>query len=243
MAVVVGIPGVMDPVTDRVGFAVNIAGLDGLPLREQLTEALEIAPSIENDVKLAAVGERWHGRAVRHENFVFIAVGTGIGMGIVTEGDLLRGSTGAAGEIAYLPIGADPFDERVRRRGALEVAAAGSGVRELTARLCATHPSSALTAEASPEEVFAAARAGDLLGTAVEGEASLLAQAILAVAATLNPELVILGGGLEPLRRCLGKLLRYPLTVDVSSLGDRAAIHGGLAFGLGIARDAVSGRT
>src|SRR6185437_15726763 len=75
---------------------------------------------IENDVNLAARGEQWRGHGVGIGNFVFIGLGTGIGMGIIADGHLLRGARGGAGEISYLPIGADPFDPRGFALGTLE---------------------------------------------------------------------------------------------------------------------------
>ena len=74
------------------------------PLRLKLSEALGVPVALENDVNAAALGELWHGRASGHRTFALVAIGTGIGMGVIADGALLRGARGAAGEIAYLPI-------------------------------------------------------------------------------------------------------------------------------------------
>ncbi len=79
---------------------------------------------------LAALGERWRGCARDVKSFAFVALGTGVGMGIVAEGRLVRGARGAAGEIAYLPLGSDPFDARGYRLGTLESAVGSVAIAE-----------------------------------------------------------------------------------------------------------------
>src|SRR5207237_9924844 len=128
------------------------------------------------------------GRGVR--NFVYLSVGTGVGMGLVLNGELYRGQTGAAGEIAYMPIGdGDPRDPATQRRGAFEEAASAAAIVRRARSLGVTPP---LTAK----NVFTAARRGDRLALrVVEEEAARLAVGIATVAPLLDPEVIILGGG------------------------------------------------
>jgi predicted NBD/HSP70 family sugar kinase/biotin operon repressor len=125
---VMGSPGTVDPNSGGIILAPNIVGLDSLDIRAALRARLGVEVAIENDVNLAAVGEHWRGNSRKARSFAFIAVGTGIGMGIFADGQLIRGARGTAGEIAYLPVGGDPYDARGHRLGTLETAAGSAGI-------------------------------------------------------------------------------------------------------------------
>lgn len=231
-AVVLGSPGVFDPSSDHIALVPNIPGFSDVRLSARLREQLDAEVLIENDVNLAAVGERWRGVAAPVDHFAFLAIGTGFGMGLVLNGELYHGFHGAAGEAAYLPIGADPFDQAVRRRGALEEAVSASGV---LARM-----RDRLAPQATVRDLFLAAEQGDHLARdLVREEARLVALGILATAAIVDPELVVLGGGIgsSPLllpgvREDLRELVPYPLRVETSALGERASLLGALSLGL-----------
>jgi predicted NBD/HSP70 family sugar kinase len=116
--VTLGSPGVFEPTRGAVTLAPNLPGWGRQGLLAALRDELGSRIGLENDVNLAAEGERWHGLGRDVRNFGFLSVGTGVGMGLVLDGKLYRGASGAAGEVGYLPIGADPYDPQVRRRGA-----------------------------------------------------------------------------------------------------------------------------
>src|SRR5205823_1071690 len=125
----IGSPGVFDPARGLVEMAPNLPGWGRHGIVEAVRAELGTNVTFENDVNLAALGElsRGHGRAV--DNFVYLWVGTGIGIGIILGGRLYRGARGAAGAIGYLPIGPwDPHDRAMRRRGAFEEAAAAASI-------------------------------------------------------------------------------------------------------------------
>jgi len=194
---------------------------------------------VENDVNLAAVGERWQGLGQGVGNFGFLSVGTGVGMGLVLDGKLYRGSSGAAGEVGYLPIGADPHDRHVQRRGAFEEAAGGAGVVRIAHE-------AGMKGSLTPKRVFALARKGDPLAErVVETEARRLALGLAVVTAVVDLELVILGGGiggnadllLEPVERELRALSPLRPRVVASALGDDAVLQGALATALAAAQD------
>jgi predicted NBD/HSP70 family sugar kinase len=139
----------------------------------------------------------------------------------------------------------DPHDPANRRRGAFEEAAAAAGVVRIARKLGMRLP-------LSPEKIFMAARRGQSVASrVVEEEAARLALAIATVTPVLDPELVILGGGigrngdllLEPIERELRQLLPFRPRVVVSALGDDAVLRGAVATALEVARDRVFSRS
>src|SRR3954452_13259736 len=125
---VLGGPGVYDPDSGRLRHAPNLPGWSRPGLMSALREALPPSVELDNDANLAALGERAFGSGRDADNFVYLWVGTGIGLGIVLDGALYRGAFGAGGEGAYLPLPAPESSQaaaraRARRRGMLEEAA------------------------------------------------------------------------------------------------------------------------
>ena len=243
----VGIPGALDPVLGTVELAPNLPRWTSRGLLEAIRHQLGDAVSFENDVNLAALGEQSAGCAVGVQNFVFLSVGTGVGLGIVIEGRLYRGARGAAGEIGYMPLGAgDPHDRATRRRGALEEATSASGVVSLARELGMPPP-------LTPKRVFDAARRNDpLAARVVQAEANRIAMAIAAVAPVLDPELVILGGGIGGgggdllVDRTLAELTDlspFRPRIEVSVLGDEVVLQGALSTALAVAREQVFNRS
>jgi predicted NBD/HSP70 family sugar kinase len=241
-----GSPGVFDPSHGYVAMAPNLPGWGRHGLVEAVREELGTNVNFENDVNLAALAERAHGHGRNVSNFVFLSVGTGIGMALVIDGELYRGAHGAAGEIAYMPLGmGDPHDPANRRRGAFEEAAAAAGVVRIARKLGMRMP-------LSPERIFTAARRGHIVASrVVQEEAARLALAIATVTPVLDPELVILGGGigrngdllLAPIEAELRQLLPFRPRVVVSALGGDAVLRGAVATALDVARDRVFTRS
>jgi predicted NBD/HSP70 family sugar kinase len=237
--VVLGVPGVVENGGRSLRLTTpNIPGLEGRPFREELEERLGVSVTLENDVNLAAVGEQWLGVARGVDDFAFLSVGTGMGMGLVLGGALHRGHNGAAGEVDWALAGvADDVDP------------SAEGVQLLTRRLASER--SLDTALVSPYDVrltFAAARNGDpVAGAVVEEVARRIAAHIAPIAAVADVALVVLGGGigtnsdllLRPVRRLLATWMPYPPRVEISSLGEAAVLMGALAVGLRSALDNV----
>lgn len=229
---VVGCPGVPDQATGRVNYAPNIAGIDGFDFRAAVAEVTGTQVMLENDVNLAVLGEQWLGAGQGIDHLVFIALGTGIGAGIMVNGALLRGATGAAGELGYLPFGADPFEPESLRVGAFERVTATHGIR------AAYQAATGRTLEVP--QVFAAAEAGDPAAREVlAGVARQMARAVATLGAVIAPELVILGGsiGARPelvaaTKAELDRCFPFPIRVESSRLGNHAALSGAVAIGL-----------
>ena len=235
----VGSPGVFEPTRGTVTLAPNLPGWGRHGLVEALLAELGTQVGVENDVNLAAVGERWKGLGRGVRDFGFLSIGTGVGMGLVLGGELYRGSRGAAGEVGYLPVGSDPHDPHVRRRGAFEEATNAAGVVR-TAR------EAGLTGPLTPQKVFAQARRGDPTACEVVAtEARRLALGLAVVVAVVDLELVILGGGiggnadllLEPLERELRTLSPLRPRLAASALGEDAVLQGAVATALAAAQD------
>jgi predicted NBD/HSP70 family sugar kinase len=226
--VVVGVPGAVDATDRTIRLATNVADLEGAAFARALGGSLELPVTLENDVNLAAVGERWQGVARGVDDFAFLSIGTGMGAGLVLGGELHRGRHGTAGEVDYAFGG---FGE--------EVDPCAGAVAEL-ARSVAEEDNTVLRSPYDARDVFAAARANDAAAASVVAEvARRIALHAVPFAVAVDVDLVVLGGGigangdliLEPVRRHLGEWLPYPPRVEVSALGEAAVLTGALAIG------------
>ena len=141
--IVLGVPGVIDAATSTLRLTTpNIPGLEGRAFGRELAEQLGIDVTLENDVNLAAVGEHWAGVARGVDDFAFLSVGTGMGMGLVLGGELHRGNHGAAGEVDWALAGlAEDVDPSADGVAALaeRVAPAGSAGTALAPSLRPPH--------------------------------------------------------------------------------------------------------
>jgi predicted NBD/HSP70 family sugar kinase len=231
LAVGAGAPGAVDWVTGSVTFAPNLKGWSKVPMRAILEDALEAPVLVENDVNLAVLGEHWRGVARGHDTCVFVFVGTGIGAGILIQGQLHRGRHVMAGEIATMCMGREYLGQEFGFRGCFESLA---GLEALAARW----PSGARGDPARwLAELYAAAGSGDAEAqSAIETTAALIGIAVANVDAVVDPSLVILGGALfaqpEPLfeavRKVVFSVARSPLEIALSALGKDAPLSGAL---------------
>ncbi|MFL5626253.1 MAG: ROK family protein [Ktedonobacteraceae bacterium] len=243
---VIGTPGVFDAQSKRMLFASNLPEWGRHGLLTELQVALDLSLSVENDANLAALGERSFGWGSSASTFVYITIGTGVGMGIVINGALYRGARGAAGEIGFLPFGLREVVEESGKisesyLGMFEEATAAEGIVRHAQKL-------GLPASLSTKQIFDAAHHGDSKALAVvEQEGRRLALAIAAITAVLDPELIVLGGGigqrsellLPPLERRLQQLTPLRPHIVTSKLGDDSVLLGAIATALEIAHNLV----
>lgn len=240
-AVGIGIPSIIEFATGRVRSSVNIP-LHDVPLREELGRRLGTLVFVDNDATLAALAEAHDddGR-LSARNLVMLTLGTGVGGGIVVDGRIYRGATGAAGELGHTMIAADPDHDyaaadrdddrehaaqgglerdgghRFPRPGSLESLAAGHVLDQLARESAAQHPDSALGrlgSAASGPDAVAAARDGD--PDAIEVLAQLgrrLGIGIANVINTFDPDVVAIGGGVS----AAGELLLRPARETVKA--------------------------
>jgi len=225
---VMGSPGIIEPASGGIVIAPNIAGLDSLDVRAALRARLGIGIAIENDVNLAAIGEHWRGNSRKARTFAFVALGTGIGMGIFADGHLIRGARGAAGEVAYLPLGGDPYDARGQRLGTLETAVGSAGIIERYTGLGGPSGSTV-------RDVFDRLETDEAARITIDEVGRIVTTAILAVHSILDPEIIVMGGsiGARPELKLridanLGRCTREPVRIELSALGNRATLIGAI---------------
>ncbi len=243
MHLTAGAPGITNGDEGVVIAAPNLKNWTAVPLRAMLERATGLSAQVENDTNLAAVGEHWNGAARGVANFVFVAVGTGMGAGIFVRGELYHGAQWCAGEIGYFGVSGRAREAmRMRETGQLERAIGGAGLEQRWQRALDRGAGSgspelrALRANA----VLDLARDGEPVATAVVRQtAGLLADAIADLSLVLNPELVVLGGGVgshpELCRVTLDLLKRHELAcpeLRSSALGTQAQLHGAISVSL-----------
>ncbi|MEU6276522.1 ROK family transcriptional regulator [Streptomyces populi] len=232
---VVGTPGVYDEERRRVRYAMHLPGWGRAGLFDRMREELGIPLEVHNDANLAALGEYTYGVGAGSRLFAYIMIGTGLGMGVVSEGRLFTGAHGGAGEIGFLP-----WPGR-RGPGTLEEAVSGEAVVEAARHF-------GMTGQLTAKAVFDAAREGR--GPAVEAvrlEGERIAHTVAAATAVLDPDLVVLGGGvghsvdllLRPVRETLRALTPLRPKIAPGRLGEDAVLLGAVATALGTARDVV----
>ncbi|MFZ5824096.1 MAG: ROK family transcriptional regulator [Bacillota bacterium] len=237
-----GVPGVTNLVEGVVTLAPGL-GWSDFPLGRKLEEAFGLPVFLDNDVNTILLGERWFGAAREARNALCVAVGTGIGAAILMDGQLYRGSHEAAGEVGYMISGRDSLRRPRPGRstfGFLEEQAAGPGI--------ARRGTEALGFPVDAPEVMRLAREGNPAAlTVVRETVEHLGLAITNMACLLDPELVILTGGvmrsadllLDPIREVLDRLVPYPPRLVLSELEEEAGVLGGVALVLETNRRSV----
>lgn len=218
-----GSPGVVDTVTGRVtGLAPNLPQWNGLFLRTELERRLQCAVTVENDVNMALIGECASGAGRGRRQVALIAIGTGVGGAIAWDGEVYRGAHGGAGEIGYWIVDRMALDADWMPRGQMESVVGALGLARGADRRDA-------------KAVFEAARAGDAVAEQVVDQAiHALAAAVVNLAALLDPEVILLGGGLMGSSDMILPMVRQmvaqhsPLSVDVlpAALGTDAGVVG-----------------
>jgi glucokinase len=237
VTVAVSVPGVVGHDGGTVYYATNIDQLEPFDFRGALSATLSAPVELENNVNLAAMGEQWRGVARDLSTFVVVAVGAGIGAGIVHDGTLLRGSHGAAGEVAFLPpYGGSLRDHTMRhdRAGGLTLLEEG--------RACVGWREG--VPPGTVEELFHRAAGGEGPATVlVEDECRNIASVIAAICAVIDPEKVILTGGvgansllIARAQELIDDTTAFPPPVIRSDLGEDASLIGAIWLATRVAR-------
>lgn len=247
----VGVPG---PIVQKEGMVSGppiMPGWDRYPIRDHLQEVWGIPVSLNNDAELGAVGEWAYGVGRGERNLAYIKVGTGIGAGLLLDGQIYRGSTGCAGEIGHITIDENGPLCTCGNRGCLEAIAGGGAIsRKATEAVRSgqrTQLAEMLNHESiSVADVMNAARHGDHLAQRITAEAGThLGTAIANLVNLFNPSMVVVGGSvaqigdllLEPIRLTVQ---RRSLLVASRSLRITAALLGRHSIAIGAVVQALS---
>jgi len=249
-AVGVSVPGISHAKTGKV-WAPNIPGWKDYPLRRELMAAIKdecIRVAIDSDRACYILGETWRGVAKGCRNAIFLAVGTGIGAGVLIDGRILRGAHDIAGAIGWLALDR-PFRREYVGCGCLEYHASGTGLAKVAGEIAAQPPTrptntpplrnSSAPAFTNARDVFAAYDRGDPVAKEVIGQAvEFWGMAVANLISLFNPEKIIFGGGVfGPGAKLLGdiyaeaKKWAQPISIkqvklQVSKLGGDAGIYG-----------------
>lgn len=242
----IGVPG---PVNEEgvIFKAVNL-GWDVMNISEILGDLVQLPVKAGNDANVAALGEMWCGGGKGYKNMVLVTLGTGVGGGIIINGNILTGATGAGGEIGHIHIVDGEADTcGCGNHGCLEQYASATGiVRLATRRLAADADASVLrSGEITAKAVFDAVKEGDKVACEIAEQFGLyLGKGLAAIACVVNPEAFVIGGGVSKAGDILCEYVAKNYTeyvfqgcrkVDfkLATLGNDAGIYGAAKLVLG----------
>jgi predicted NBD/HSP70 family sugar kinase len=224
-----GVPGIIGADGGVVKLAPSLDWVD-YPFLEKLRPLFDIPVFIENDVALAALGEYWFGAGVGISNLVMIAIGTGIGAGVILDGKLYRGHTNSAGEIGYMLPSLEHLNQQYAGFGALESIASGKGIADQAREMLKT-----TRPDLDAAYVFNAAQDGEAWAVElVEETIDHLSLMIANVSLCFDPEALILGGGVagslealvNPIAARLEGVIPNLPQIKITALKEKAAILG-----------------
>ncbi|WP_370222065.1 ROK family glucokinase [Cytobacillus sp.] len=246
IAIGMGAPGPVNLATGVVYNTVNLGWKDNYPLKDLLEVETSLPVIIDNDANCAALGEMWKGAGNGAKDLVCVTLGTGVGGGVIANGDIVQGVSGAAGEIGH--ITSVPFDGaqcNCGKTGCLETIASATGiVRQALENLKSGGEGvlSNLYKEnglITAKDVFDSARNGDEASLLVVNETAMhLGLALANIANTLNPEKIVLGGGVSKagdvlLKPVIENFVRFAFpgvrdstVIDIATLGNDAGVIG-----------------
>ena len=245
-AIGIGVAGVLDAKKERLLQSPNLKNLENVNLKSFLAEAVQLPVYLENDANAAALGEQWAGAGMELENFLLITLGTGIGGGLVLNGDLWTGENGKAGEFGHMIVeqGGEPC--ACGKKGCLEAYSSGEAISRMAREALQSGACSSLKNlsggdldHIDAEMVYHAAQNGDTVAIEVYRRAArYLAIGIANVNNLLDIHHVILGGGvskafnlfaavlIEEVKRQVFRISQDRIIIVPSQLGSEAGICG-----------------
>lgn len=178
--------------------APNVPSLNGFRFAKALEQSLNLPCFLENDANAAAVGENWLGASKHSRNSIMVTLGTGLGGGIIVEGNILRGADGTAGEIGHICVEPQGVPCGCGSRGCVEQYASATAIVRLVRELESRYPKSSLpdTPKITSLEIYQAGKNGDELALEVfRRQGFYLGIALAGLINVLNPEIIVIGGG------------------------------------------------
>jgi glucokinase len=200
----IAIAGVLDSKNGILTSSPNLPHWKNVPLKSMIEDRLHLDTFLINDANAAALGEHRFGAGIGTQNLVYLTVSTGIGGGIIIDGNLYEGSTGSAGELGHMTIDVNGPRCNCGNYGCLEVLASGTAV----ARGAVEHINKGATSllndmkenisDITAEDVAKAARQGDKLATEIIAGASYyLGIGLANIVNIFNPQVIVIGGGMS----------------------------------------------
>ncbi|WP_050615768.1 ROK family glucokinase [Bacillus testis] len=199
-----GAPGPVNAENGVIYEAVNL-GWKNYPLKQSLTEKTGLPVWVDNDANTAAIGEMWKGAGAGASDMVCVTLGTGVGGGVIANGMMVQGISGAAGEIGHITaVPENGFECNCGKTGCLETVASATGIVRLALEDLKNHPESKLTdllganGSITAKDVVDCARNKDAYALHILDRVSFyLGYALANVANALNPEKIVIGGGVS----------------------------------------------
>ena len=252
-----GTPGSVNLEKGTVIGAYNLNWTTLQPVKEQIEKGTGIAYALDNDANVAALGERWKGAGENDPNVVFVTLGTGVGGGIIAEGQLLHGTAGCAGEIGHATVDPDGFDCTCGKKGCLETVASATGVVRLARKLSEEFAGDSQLKQSiddgqavTSKDVFEYAQSGDAFAVMVVDRVCFyLGLALGNIGNILNPSSIVIGGGVSAAGEFLrGQVERYFETftfpqvrestkIKLAELGNEAGVIGAASLALKFIED------
>lgn len=253
--VCLAVPGLLLASESKVIFSPNLHAIEGIHLKDELEERTGLAVTIENDANAAAWGEFVFGAGSEVDNLIFVTLGTGVGGGVIIDGELLRGTQGAGGELGHTTIHATGPRCGCGNRGCFESMASGTAIERRARELAAESPNSRLGRLISEDpEGFSGESVTELAEQGEEPSLSILRETgmwlgigLAGFVNVFNPEMIAVGGGvasagdmiLEPARREVHLRARSPsrdlVQIEPATLGAESGVLGAAA----LARDSA----
>lgn len=245
--IIVALPGAVDSRKGILFTAVNLPEWQNYPVKAELERRFSVETRIGNDANLAALGEWKFGAGKGYDDLIYITVSTGIGGGIISNGQLLVGSHGLAGEIGHITIDLNGPKCSCGQYGHLEAIASGTAITNYVKEHLSLGVKSNLSSgpHLDTKMIASAAQNGDKLAIgAIDRATNALGKGIASLAHLFNPAIVIIGGGVSligdpfilPIRRIVKEsvmdaIYLKDLFITRSTLGDNAGLMGALALG------------
>lgn len=245
LGIAVGVPGVTHVKNGIVEWAPSLNWRD-FPLKDRLVENFHMPVVVDNDVNLAVLGEHWFGAGKGVNNMLLLSIGTGLGAGLIIDGLIYRGYNEAAGEVGYFLPHIEALGKRYDKFGAMESIVSGVGIAARARHLLCGKISDDQLDALNTSDVFEAAREGKDWGKQIVDEtADYLSMVIANISTLLDPELVILSGGvtkssdlfIPPILERLQGIIQHIPRVEVSTLGSKATAMGAISLILHLIKD------
>lgn len=233
----IGSAGRIDPRSGVVCYASdNLPGWTGTEIADEMNAAFGLPVFVDNDVNVAAFGEAWVGAARGCDTFALVALGTGVGGAVVSEGHMLHGAAGGAAEFGHLILHPGGLACNCGQRGCLEQYASGTALNRIARDIDPAWTSRTLMQRCAEGDALAAA--------AIDAFVLDLAYGLLTINNLVDPELIVIGGGLvgsadiwwDKLAEALGRLSAAPLKLAKAEAGNYAGIIGAASMPLRAAR-------